>query len=90
MPTYVVEFLLGRYCASIDQAEIEVVHSEGLHVESGLSYWNGALAADEEAVMEIAYTLVENPPQEIIVKVKGQTLEGRDFQKQESRVIEFK
>src|SRR5829696_3907589 len=23
VPTYVVEFMLGRYCASIDQAEIE-------------------------------------------------------------------
>ena len=28
VPTYVVEFLLGRYCASIDQAEIE----EGLEI----------------------------------------------------------
>ena len=28
VPTYVVEFLLGRYCASIDRAEIE----EGLEV----------------------------------------------------------
>ena len=28
VPTYVVEFLLGRYCASIDPAEIE----EGLQI----------------------------------------------------------
>lgn len=28
MPTYVVEFLLGRYCASIDPAEIK----EGLQI----------------------------------------------------------
>ena len=28
MPTYVVEFLLGRYCASIDQEEID----EGLEI----------------------------------------------------------
>ena len=28
MPTYVVEFLLGRYCASTDPAEIE----EGLQI----------------------------------------------------------
>ena len=28
VPTYVVEFLLGRYCASVDQEEIE----EGLEV----------------------------------------------------------
>ena len=24
VPTYVVEFLLGRYCASVDEKEIEV------------------------------------------------------------------
>jgi ATP-dependent Lon protease len=29
VPTYVVEFLLGRYCASTDPAEIE----EGLQIE---------------------------------------------------------
>ncbi|MCF6266294.1 MAG: BREX system Lon protease-like protein BrxL, partial [Desulfuromusa sp.] len=28
VPTYVVEFLLGRYCASIDQEEID----EGLEI----------------------------------------------------------
>ena len=28
VPTYVVEFLLGRYCASVDQEEIE----EGLEI----------------------------------------------------------
>ena len=31
VPTYVVEFLLGRYCASVDEAEIE----EGLAIVEG-------------------------------------------------------
>ncbi len=44
VPTYVVEFLLGRYCASIDEAEIQ----EGLQiVERQLSY-RSVRAGEEE------------------------------------------
>lgn len=47
VPTYVVEFLLGRYCASIDEAEIE----EGLRiVERQLS--NRSVRAGEEELFK--------------------------------------
>jgi ATP-dependent Lon protease len=44
VPTYVVEFLLGRYCASIDQAEIE----EGLKIVERQLKSRTVKAGDEE------------------------------------------
>lgn len=44
VPTYVVEFLLGRYCASIDQAEID----EGLEVVERQLRSRTVHAGDEE------------------------------------------
>lgn len=74
---------------NVVQSEIEVVHSNGLSVNSGLTYWKGSLAADDERVMEIAYSLLKKSPQKIIVRVKGQTLEGIFFKKKEHRLIEI-
>ena len=44
VPTYVVEFLLGRYCASVDEAEIE----EGLAIVEGQLDGRTIRAAEQE------------------------------------------
>jgi len=71
-------------------SQIELVHSDGLRVDAGLGFWKGPLSAEQETVLEIAYTLVDKPPQDIIVNINGQTTEGHAFQMQERRVIDLK
>src|SRR5213595_2656859 len=44
VPTYVVEFLLGRYCATIDEAEIQ----EGLEIVERLMRERTVRAGEEE------------------------------------------
>lgn len=72
----------------LTQTEIHVTHSEGLRIDAGQSDWNGPLNAETEVVLEIAYTLVDDPPQQIDINVTGRTRDGPSFQKRIERIIQ--
>ncbi|MFQ5781341.1 MAG: hypothetical protein ACE5HN_11230 [Nitrospiria bacterium] len=71
----------------LDQLDIEVETSKGLTLVSGETRWQGALASGEEAVIEISLTMIELPPQEVRVRLKGHSSEGVAFEREAVRSI---
>ena len=71
----------------LDHAEIRIVSSKGLKRGTGEPFWQGALDAGDEEVLETAYNLTNFPPQEITIRVRGRSPDGRTFEKVLKRQI---
>jgi len=71
----------------LDQLDIEVEMSKGLALVSGETRWHGTLVSGEEAVVEISLTMIELPPQEVRVRIKGHSTDGLAFVREAHRSI---
>jgi len=73
----------------LEKAEIWVEKSDGLSIKSGSPFWHGALKSGDEAVIELSFTLIASPPQDLTVNLVGRTSAGKRFERQVHRSIEY-
>lgn len=71
----------------LDTTHLTVEISDGLKIVAGEPHWQGALPAGGEHVMELSMTMIQTPPQRVIIRVQGRTRDGNPFSKKIVRGI---